>query len=82
MDDCEMCGFDVDIKPLDDCELPKHWRAYAKKLECSLVAPGWFCPKCKVWNGEMKERRATCRNPLCDGERRVELVPVGPLATS
>ena len=79
-DDCESCGFDVNIKPLDDCPLVKHWRVYAHKLECSLVSPGWFCPACRVFNGEMKEIRKTCRS--CDGERRVELVPVCPPAST
>ena len=29
-----------------------------------FILPGWFCPRCEIFNGEAKETRTECR--VCD----------------
>lgn len=38
----------------------------------SIVFAGWTCPRCRIFNGEEKERRESCRH--CDGARPTGLV--------
>jgi hypothetical protein len=45
--------------------------------DADLVLPGWSCTVCGVFNGEVKEPRATCRG--CDEPKhRPNTVPPEP----
>ena len=49
---------------------------YQEEYIREVLAWGWFCPACKVWNSDAKEFRLTCR--CCDRARpRVEHVVRG-----
>ena len=45
-----------------------------------LILPGWFCDRCRVFNGEAKARLESCR--CCDGGRPVDLTDGGVVAGS
>lgn len=41
-------------------------------LVSELALPGWFCVRCRIFNGEAKERLTSCR--CCGGGRPADLV--------
>ena len=45
-------------------DLLDHKSIAIKGASDDFILPGWFCPRCEVFNGEVRDKRTECR--ACD----------------